>query len=95
MITRIVKLTLQPDKVTDFIALFNSSKSSIRNTKGCNHVELLCDIKLPHLFFTYSSWDSEEDLNRYRDSELFKNIWSKTKPMFSEKAEAWSLKPGV
>jgi heme-degrading monooxygenase HmoA len=42
-------------------------------------------------FFTISHWNSEDDLESYRNSYLFKNIWSKVKPLFAKKAEAWSL----
>jgi hypothetical protein len=31
-------------------------------------------------------------LNQYRDSELFKSVWSFTKTLFSEKPQAWSTK---
>ena len=91
MIIRIVKLTILPDKTADFLALFQESKQFILNSEGCSYVEVLKDTKQPHLFFTYSCWDSEAHLNKYRDSELFKGIWARTKALFSEKAEAWSL----
>jgi heme-degrading monooxygenase HmoA len=91
MIIRIVKMNFQPDKVHDFLEIFNSSKHLIRSFNGCLHLELLKDLKSPNLFFTYSYWESEADLNNYRNSELFENVWSKTKILFSEKAEAWSV----
>ena len=93
MITRIVKLTLAAGKSEEFISLFNHSKPLIRNFKGCSHVELYADMQQPNVFFTYSHWDSEAHLNTYRESDLFKSIWSKTKILFAEKAEAWSLQP--
>jgi heme-degrading monooxygenase HmoA len=91
MITRIVKLTIQQEKAAEFIALFNDSKSRIKNSPGCKHIELLSDIHQPNVFFTHSRWDSEEHLNCYRDSDLFKNIWPRTKILFADKPEAWSL----
>lgn len=91
MIIRIVKMTFVPEKVEDFLELFNSSKHLIRNFKGCSHLELLNDIKTSGVFFTYSYWESEADLNNYRNSELFENVWSKTKMLFASKPEAWSV----
>jgi heme-degrading monooxygenase HmoA len=91
MITRIVKLTIQPDKTSEFLHLFNNSKSYILNSQGCNYIQVLHDIHQPNLFFTYSCWDTEEDLNNYRGSELFKTIWKQTKQLFADKAGAWSL----
>lgn len=91
MITRIVKLTIRQEKAAEFIALFNDSKTLIKNSPGCHHIELFSDIHQPNVFFTHSRWDSEEQLNQYRNSELFKNIWPRTKNLFAAKAEAWSL----
>jgi len=91
MIIRIVKMTFEPAKVNDFLIIFNESKQRIRDMEGCSHLELLNDINSPNIYFTYSYWNSETDLNNYRNSELFKNVWIKTKNLFSSKAEAWSL----
>ncbi len=88
---RIVKLTLDPEKVEDFLKMFNEKKTHIRNFPGCNRLELLKNINQPGVFFTYSWWDSETDLNNYRDSELFQTTWAYTKTMFIGKPEAWSV----
>jgi heme-degrading monooxygenase HmoA len=95
MIIRIVKMTFEPEKITTFLEVFNSSKKLIRNMKGCTHLELLNDINSSNIFFTYSYWQSEGDLNNYRDSELFSSVWSKTKILFSAKAEAWSVEQKI
>lgn len=92
MIIRIVKMTFQPDEVVNFLKIFNSSKQYIRNMEGCTHLELLNDINTPNIFFTYSHWLTENDLNNYRKSELFKSVWGKTKILFCAKPEAWSVK---
>jgi hypothetical protein len=91
MITRLVKLELTADKADQFKLIFDRYKDKIRSQQGCHHVELLHDIKQPETFFTYSVWESEADLNAYRKSELFGEVWPLTKTFFSEKAEAWSL----
>ena len=71
--------------------IFKTNKDIITTFDGCHSVELLRDINTQNIFFTYSTWDSENSLNRYRESNTFKDIWSKTKPLFSNKAKAWSL----
>jgi len=91
MIIRIVKMTFQPDKVSDFIVLFETRRKTIRDFAGCEQLELWQDNAQDNIFFTYSIWNSEADLNHYRFSDFFKDTWSKTKPMFAAKAEAWSL----
>lgn len=95
MIIRIVKMTFQQEKVSEFLSVFNESKTFIRNMPGCSHLELLNDINSPTIFFTYSYWNSEEDLNAYRNSELFSTVWSKTKVLFSAKPEAWSVEQKI
>lgn len=92
MIKRIVKMEFQPEKVNDFKKIFKDNWSFISGFEGCNHVELLQDCLHANIFFTYSLWESEEALDRYRKSELFNSIWSKTKVLFCNKPEAWTVK---
>lgn len=92
MLIRIVKMTFEPTKVPDFLAVFEESKEKIKTMEGCSHLELLQDYNLPNSFSTYSYWVNEEALNTYRDSALFKEVWAKTKVLFSEKPIAFSLK---
>ncbi len=91
MIKRIVKLTFQEDKIGDFLAIFEKSKSEIRRFDGCQHVELLRAHSPGNVFFTFSIWENEETLETYRQSELFRSTWSQTKILFSEKPVAWSV----
>ncbi|MEO6884235.1 MAG: antibiotic biosynthesis monooxygenase family protein [Bacteroidia bacterium] len=91
MIKRIVKMTFIPEKIDEFLSVFNASKNKIKSFEGCSHLELWKENASKNIFFTYSFWASAEALENYRNSETFKNIWSKTKPLFAEKAEAWSV----
>ena len=85
-------MEFEPGKVDTFLReVFNESAPVIRNFEGCQSMELLRDIKNENVFFTYSIWDSEDDLNRYRHSDFFKKVWSKTKACFAAKPEAWSV----
>ena len=95
MIIRIVKMNFKPENISAFQEIFNESKHLIRAMPGCSHLELLNDINAPEIFFTYSFWDSESDLTNYRNSSLFSTVWSKTKILFSSKAEAWSVEQKV
>ena len=91
MIVRIVKMGFHENNVEDFLNNYNANKLKIRNFKGCEFLELYRDKSNPNVFFTYSYWESEADLERYRQSDLFKNVWAKTKPLFNVKPEAWSV----
>lgn len=92
MIKRIVKLTFRSDRIADFLQVFEESKSAIRQSEGCLHVELLQDVLHPHQFFTFSLWENEEALDRYRHSEIFMATWARTKVFFADKPEAWTLR---
>ena len=84
-------MSFNPAKIGEFLANFEANKKKIRGFEGCNFLELYRDQNNTNIFFTYSYWDSETDLNNYRHSELFKSVWAKTKPLFNDKPEAWSV----
>ncbi len=88
---RIVKMEFQEDKIPKFLANFKQVKDKIRGFKGCKKLELYRDKKNTNIFFTYSYWNTEQDLENYRNSDLFKNVWAKTKPLFNAKPLAWSV----
>lgn len=90
MIVRLVKLRFREIEVESFLNNFQEVKNKIRNFNGCHYLELLRDENDPCIFFTHSHWESNEALESYRNSDLFKNIWSETKIKFDGKPEAWS-----
>jgi len=77
--------------VEEFLVNFHKNKNAIRKFEGCQLVELYQDKKQTNEFFTYSYWKDESYLEAYRQSDLFKTVWSKTKPLFNEKPQAWSV----
>lgn len=91
MIVRIVKMEFQQNGIKSFIDMFNSIQDKIVNFDGCLGVELLNSVDSEAVYFTYSTWKSEQHLERYRHSEFFRETWAITRKMFINKAEAWSL----
>lgn len=91
MITRIVKMEFQEERVNDFLAFFDTINHIVNNFPGCYGMKLYQDVDKPNVIMTYSHWQSVEDLNKYRDSPEFGSIWPKIKPWFKEKPEAWSV----
>ena len=71
---RIVKMTFDPEKVNEFLANFEEVKHKIRAFDGVKHLELLNDKNKSNIYFTYSIWESEDHLNNYRHSDLFKSV---------------------
>lgn len=91
MIVRIVQMTFRPEEVENFQLLFDERNERIRHFEGCTHLELWQDAHNPNIFFTYSNWESETHLDHYRFSEFFKDTWARTKALFADKPNAWSV----
>ncbi|NNM94802.1 MAG: antibiotic biosynthesis monooxygenase [Bacteroidia bacterium] len=91
MLIRLVKMEFEPEKVNIFLEVFAASRTKILGMEGCMGLELLNGIDQKNIFFTHSKWESAECLEKYRKSQLFKDTWAKTKPLFRNKAEAWSV----
>ncbi|HEY9045821.1 MAG TPA: antibiotic biosynthesis monooxygenase family protein [Ohtaekwangia sp.] len=91
MIIRIVHMHFNEADAEEFLTIFEKNKHAIRNFEGCTHLELLRDANNPAGFTTLSHWNREQDLEQYRQSELFRAVWGKVKPLFSERTQAFSL----
>lgn len=91
MFVRIVKMSLHSKYISEFQEMFEEKKTMIRNSEGCLLLELYQDKNNPEIFFTYSYWNDEGDLDNYRTSEFFKATWQQTKTYFNDKPEAWSV----
>ena len=91
MFVRIVKMSFHEEHIPAFLANFELMKTRIRNAEGNRFLELYQDKNDPRIFFTYSYWETEKDLENYRRSELFYDVWTFTKKLFNRKPEAWSV----
>lgn len=91
MIVRIVKMNFRAESVEDFLINFHANKDAIRDFEGCHLLELYRDSDDLAVFFTYSYWENDSHLQAYRQSDLFKNVWSKTKALFKDKPQVWSV----
>jgi heme-degrading monooxygenase HmoA len=84
-------MIFKEEEIESFKKLFEERRSLIRNCEGCTHLELWQDKTHPHIFFTYSWWDSEKHLDAYLNSHFFDETWTLTKQKFAAKPEAWSV----
>ena len=90
MIVRVVRLTLCEENVSAFEEVFRTHQDAIASQPGCMGVEMLSDPADNCIRGTLSRWRSEEDLNAYRASSLFGEVWPVTKSLFAAKPEVWS-----
>jgi len=91
MFVRIVKMSIHSKYISEFQKMFEEKKDQIRNNEGCKLLELYQDKNNPEIFFTYSYWENEYNLENYRNSTFFKTTWKQTKGYFNDKPEAWSV----
>ncbi len=91
MFIRIVKMSFHSKCIPEFLEMFQEKKPFIKNSNGCLLLELYQDKSNPEIFFTYSHWETEGDLENYRNSKLFTETWAQTKTYFNDKPEAWSV----
>lgn len=84
-------MTFREAGVAAFEELFERTKDEIRNFPGCMHLELWKAQDTETVFFTFSIWQDTRALEHYRHSNLFRQTWAQTKPLFAENAQAWSL----
>ena len=85
-------MELLPGKEGLFLDIFDTVKKQIRAQEGCTGLEILRSEEDGRIsLWTISLWENEGDLEGYRSSDLFKQTWSKVKPLFSAKARAWTL----
>ena len=87
---RIVKLTFKTSELESFLNHFETVKEKINDFPGCKGMQLLLDKNNKGVVFTYSKWESEEALEKYRNSDLFQSIWPVVKKWFDAKPQAWS-----
>jgi quinol monooxygenase YgiN len=91
MITRIVHLEFQEDRIAEFLAFFETIKQNVNSFPGCLGMKLYQDVAQPTVILTYSHWKNQDALEEYRKSETFGAVWTTIKPWFSKKPEAWTV----
>jgi heme-degrading monooxygenase HmoA len=84
-------MSFHEENISAFLENFELMKIHIRNAPGNRFLELYQDKNNPSILFTYSYWETEADLENYRKSALFDEVWNFTKKLFNDKPEAWSV----
>lgn len=90
MIVRLVHMTFKPENVEVFLTVFKKYQSQISASEGCLKLSLIQDKKHPNLISTLSYWKDDKNLENYRKSRLFGEVWPLTKKLFSDTPKAIS-----
>lgn len=92
MLIRLVRMTVRPDALDQFLDHFNRAAPQIRAVEGCTHLELWQNERFPNICTTYSHWTGPDALDAYRHSELFRTTWAAVKPLFAAPPAASSYR---
>ncbi len=91
MLHRVVRMKFSPETIRSFIEIFYKKQKFIQAFEGCESVELMNDESDNMVLYTLSKWESNDALQAYRNSDMFAVTWKQVKPLFSDKAQAFSL----
>ena len=76
-------MTFRPDRRDDFLALFAETRERIAAAPGCRSLDLWQDPRYANVLTTVSLWDDARALDAYRRSDLFRETWARTTPLFA------------
>ena len=82
---------MKQSEVETFKTYFDTVCETIRHQDGCTLLQAWQEVSDPSVFFTYSVWNSADDLENYRNSAFFLQFWKTVKPWFADKAEVWTF----
>jgi quinol monooxygenase YgiN len=72
MIVNTTRITVQPDKRTEFLQTIGRLIDPSKSAKGCRSFDFYLDAMDENSTLLVSEWDTESDLNDYFDSEDFR-----------------------
>lgn len=90
MLIRVVRLTIRPGRLAEFMDVYATVEERIRAMPGCLHLEIWQDASYSNIVTSCSHWNSGQALEAYRNSALFRNTWTRVKPLFAAPATAHS-----
>ena len=71
MIVNTTRITVTPEKRTEFLQTVGRLLDPIKSAKGCHTIDFYLDVKDENSTLLISEWESEKDLNNYLKSDDF------------------------
>jgi quinol monooxygenase YgiN len=71
MIVNTTRITVQPDKRTEFLQTVGPLLDPLKKAKGCRTLDFYLDTMDENSTLLISEWDTEKDLNNYLESNDF------------------------
>jgi quinol monooxygenase YgiN len=72
MIVNTTRITVQPEKRTEFLQTIGRLLHPSKSAKGCRAFDFYLDASDENSTLLVSEWDTESDLNNYLESEDFR-----------------------
>ena len=72
MIVNTTRITVQPEKRTEFLQTIGRLLHPSKSARGCRAFDFYLDATDENSTLLVSEWDTESDLNNYLDSEDFR-----------------------
>ena len=87
-IVRLIFVTVKPDQVNDAISLWKNHCAPLMiQQPGCLSEELLECTDAPGEFISYSEWETEADIELYRQTDAHKEIVRHARGLKGAKAQ--------
>lgn len=77
MITIVVNVEVNPDKIQEFIEATKKSQEGTLKEKGCLHYEILQDVATSNKFILIEKYESEDAINFHKETPYFQE-WRNT-----------------
>lgn len=66
-------------------------QKALKEQKGCMHLDMFSDKKEKDIFYSYTIWDNDTNLKKYRKSALYKELSGKILPLCDKEPKAWTV----
>ncbi|OFX61669.1 MAG: hypothetical protein A2046_04560 [Bacteroidetes bacterium GWA2_30_7] len=91
MIVRIVKMQVNESNKVLFKQTLKDYQPLLKKQKGCMQIDMLNDKKIKDIYYSYTIWDNEENLKKYKNSDFYKELSSKVLPLCEKEPQAWTV----
>ncbi len=84
-------MTLKEAHVDSFKKRIPIISIEVRRVSGCMHNDIFRDKNKDNVFYSYTIWNSEEDIEKYLNSQYYKEIWNDLWDYFKIEPQAWKI----
>ena len=86
-IIRLIYVTVQPNQVKDAVSLWKNHCAPLMiKQPGCQSEKLLECVDAPGEFISYSEWDNQANIDKYRESQAHAEIQKHSRALQGGKA---------